>query len=757
MPPLTLREIAKRPLLIPLIIFLVVILADDYFRLPFFDPPPLSPGLLDQTSLLEGIVTAEPEVKKGKVKAVIDLAGGLQGKIQITLLANHSPFHQGDSIRLTGKIKKPRTYHNPGAFDYARYLSRKGIQATVFINHSSSIEVIHQKKHSFLSRTSHQLKQKIGQSIGDSPASGVLMALLWGEESALLEEVEEKFRNQGLAHLLVISGMHFAAIAWVLFYSILFLFRIYPPLYLYWPCRKIAALGVMILLTFYFLFCLPSPSLTRGYLAVMLYLAAIILNRSRDLLNILFLAALVILLFDPPALFDLSFQFSFIAVLSLILIFPWLKNKIGFLTKNRWFVQRLLDLILANLALLLGLTPLIIFYFHEFQWSGLFMNLWAIPLVELIIVPLGLLALPLVPWAFPVASLLFKIDLKLIDLVLWILDKADLYLTPPLLVFPPRGWELLVYYLLLLTFVLALNRSLKRKIITAGLLLLTIDVLGTLHEMSASDHFKITQIDVGQGDSLLIEFPGARRILVDGGGSRYFDLGENVLIPFLLHKRIPSLEAVCVTHADTDHYLGLITLLEKFPVKELWWNGVLDNSPDYLRLFEIAAARGIKMRELDKGINRPMGNSITVSVLFPGKEEKEGPKDNNRSIILKIKSPHFSALLTGDLEEFGEKRLLKAYQQHDLDVDYLKVGHHGSRTSSSIAFLSATTPKIATIGVGYKNRFRHPHPSVVERLEDFKIPFYRTDHDGAIELTIHDNWLKISPFLGKPKKIVLNR
>ncbi len=742
-------EIIRRPFFLPLLTLILIILSHNHF----FPTPPLNRSWLNQPFLMEGQIKSK-ERTDNKTKITIDLALPTQGRILLTIPEAKIKFNTGDRIQFFSSLKLPRSYKNPGVFDYVDYLSHKGLQATAFVESESQIILIQKGSFSFFKNGSENFKKRLEKAFGKK-GNGILKALLWGDDSDITPETEKLFQDNGLTHLLVISGMHFGAMGALTFGLVLLFLKTKPAWLLYIPGRKIAASISIILLTAYFFFCEPSPSLTRGLIASACFFTAILLNRPRDWVNILFASAFFILLIHPQDLFSISFQLSFVAVGSLLTIFPILHKKLSVFStqvtgnqNSSWgfkkIAQSFESLILLQVAMLFGLTPLLLFYFHRFQWTGFLMNLWATPLIELIIVPSGLLGLGINLFSTKFSTIIFWFDQKMIEGVIYILQKSQNFFHPPFLVFPPHGWELALYYTTLVLLIISISQKLKKIVVLVAVLIFTVDAAYVIRHGWFDNSIRMTQIDVGQGDSILLELPGAHRYLIDGGGSPYFDIGDNVLIPYLLHERIPYLNAVAVTHADTDHYLGLITLLKEYPVHEFWWNGFPDNSPDYQKL--MSAVEKIPTLVLKKGQTPVADTNFRIDVLSPFENSPASDKDNNRSLVLKIQAGDFTALLTGDLESLGEMRLLEAYTPDDLKSKILKVGHHGSKTSTSERFLEAVKPEVVTIGVGEANRFHHPHPSVLERLQSKKIPIYRTDKNGTITLSWENGFLKTTLF-----------
>lgn len=753
---MTPSQIIKRPFFIPLVLLMVFLFVKDRF----WGTQNTSHDL-KKTHIYEGIIVENPEIKNEKIKHVVFITS-IDGQKNIvkekiiltTPLAQNDPlFLKNEIIKWEGKLKEPTSYKTPGVFDYKKYLFRKGITATFFAKDASLIQSLKKPKVTWWENENNKIKHKIKSCRGGpecpptTESQSILHAILWGEESGITKDTTELFRKYGLSHLLVISGLHFVTLGYLAFVFFMSLFKLSSNLLLHFPCRRVSAGLTFIVLTLYYFFCETNPSITRSYIGASLFLFALVLEKQYDLLNILFLAGCVILVTDPSSLFDPSFQFSFLAVSSLFFIYPKFSEKFDFLKNNfdkkdkksfikrfgKNILQKIMALFLANLSITLGLTPFLIYHFHEISWNGLMMNLWAVPLVEAVIVPVGLVGLVVSLFSQVLSGFIFKVDLWLIDFFLYLLKNVFNFLPNPSLVFMPRWFEMVSYYGLILSFLLVVSKKIKLVLRTTCFLIFIGSVFFWVWNFY-SDKFEITQIDVGQGDSILINLPSQKYILIDGGGSPYFDTGENTVLPFLLHQRIPYLSAVVATHADTDHYLGLISVLKRYRVHELWWNGFDKNDPLYAELFETAKKYGVKIRALKANdIILWEGSSITTLSPFHDHNSVTEWKDNNQSLVLQIASNKHTALFTGDIEKSKEEELVKIYGSK-LKSDYLKTPHHGSKSSSSELFLKTVSPQRATLGAGVNNRFGHPHFSIIERYKNLGVKMYRTDIDGTVKI-----------------------
>jgi competence protein ComEC len=447
----------------------------------------------------------------------------------------------------------------------------------------------------------------------------------------------------------------------------------------------------------------------------------------------------------------------------------------------------------ASLSATLGTLPLILFYFNRLSLVTLVANLIVVPILGVIAIPFCLLiviAVPISSWLtgviIQVSALLVKISIYLIE-ILASLPWSSVYISTP--TFP----EIMAFYLFLISAGFWLDwlnkrdKTIKKKnalfLYTGIQLLLVIFFIidGTFIYVKGLQKgiLSLTAVDVGQGSSVLVRFPGGRRMLVDGGGffDDTFDVGKYVLAPFLWHERISRIDIAVLTHPHPDHLQGLLFILENFHVREVWTNGERIDSPLYLSFLQVIQDRGIVMRTMSdmtpemsvsgvririlnpQGISpappvtaspslRRANNNEVGSVSIPPapvkKRSSVSDEVNERSLVLKLSFGRRTFLLSGDITEISEKRLVSSVD--DLKSDVLFVPHHGGSRSSSTPFLEKVKPQTAVISCGFDNIFRFPHPETIKRLERLGTTIYRTDRHGAVTIQTNGNDLRSSFF-----------
>jgi competence protein ComEC len=642
-----------------------------------------------------------------------------RGILQVTAYGVPPSLTQGQRIAGEFRLHRPTGFRNPGGFDYSAYLAREGI-FLVGSGRADRLTPLTPEAPPWPVRIKRWAVGTIHQHL--PPASAALLAgLLLGERSELPQAADDAFRRAGVYHVLAVSGFNVALLASVVFLGLSLLGI---------PRRLVAAAAVGCLIGFAFVVG-GQPSVVRATIMGVLLLIGRLLDREVNPLNSLALAALLILLWRPNDLRDPGFQLSFAATLGILILAPPTERFLAAAGWPRWLALPCS----VSLGAQLAVTPIMLTHFNQLSLIGVGANLVVVPLAALA-TTLGLSTLLLtLLWEAPARLLFESLWVLLVALrgTVWLLAK----LPAAMVHLPAPHWTTSAgFYAVVGT----LPFFRRHWAVRTGSCLLVLWVMGVSlwpWVKPADRVLRVTFLDVGQGDAALVELPDGRRLLIDGGGGGgpRLDVGERVVAPFLWNHAVRVLDVVAMSHSDPDHAGGLGAILRHFTVKEFWGNGVWDAGGAELR--ELLDRGGLLRRELRRGERIWLGSTL-VTVLHPPTQLLQGsPRgaasdENNNSLVLRLDWGLASILFTGDLEQEGEASLLGSSEL--LRHLVLKVGHHGSRYSTSERFLAAGQPSLAVISAGARNPFRHPAPEVLARLEAARIRTFRTDRDGAVLL-----------------------
>jgi competence protein ComEC len=593
------------------------------------------------------------------------------------------------------------------------------------------------------------------------PHSSLFQALVLGEQGKIPEDIREQFIVTGIAHLLAISGDHLGIVAFLVFSSILWLLKRSEIFLLSLPVRKWAAALTIPCLLLYTFIAGGGISVIRATIMVILFLLSIVFDRERHLLYTLALAALLILLFSPPSLFDVSFQLSFLAVLSILYLVPRLLRSLKregmpipseFSWRQRAWKYVVLSFWVTVVAIL-GTAPFVAFHFNRVSLIGFLANLFAVPWVGFLIVPISLMASLLSFFFYPLASLLISMNQFLAALLL---NMVDFFASIPFAsidLSTPTALEIILFYLLLFLAV-HLRKGKKIRFLFVGVfILLSADIAyWNLKDLFRKD-LTLTFLDVGHGDSILVEFPGGKTMLIDGGGLHEdrFDTGKSAIAPFLRSKKIRKIDTLVLTHPDPDHMKGLNFIASRFSIGRFLDNGARTDAEAYLRLEETLRRRNIERFSLNENAKSQTIGGVEMSILNPpagvsGALRNQTPTGvNNQSLVMRFRFKNVILLLTGDVEREAEERMVR--KGHALRAHILKVPHHGSLSSSSLAFLETAKPECAILSVGERNVGRLPHAEVMERYKRLGTKMFRTDRQGAITVKTDGEKMEIKTFL----------
>lgn len=763
----------------------------------------ISSGKLDTSTALRwhGRLRSDPRRLPLGLQYDLDLEsvemGGefipVQGGMRLSYFRNEKEVEPvavraGDRIEVLAQVKSPRNYKDPGAFDAREYLAGQNIFAIASLRHSELLALEDSSPAGLTYRVA-RLRGRLMRHVdsffdSDDGRAAILRAMLLGDRTFIDHREAEAFQKSGAYHVLVIAGLHVAALV----------------AFILWLCKKLripqigGTLLTFAVLASYLIVVEDRPPILRAALMAAAVLLARLWFRRVDILNTAAAAALILLVARPTMLFDSSFQLSFLAIGTIgAIAIPWIERSsepyrralrhlqdtsrdaghrpqvtqfrldlralaraiaarvpVRFAGQSGWLVTSpmrigfvIWDLMIISLALQIGLLPLMARDFHRVSIVGPVANIAAVPLTG-IIVPVGFIALALsLAWS-ALGQLLVKCAAALVAIlssaIHWCAQLPHTSYRIP----GPPSWLLLAFFATLLALAAAIRRKHPRwpALLAIALTALAITIATyPFKPRLETGRLELSALDVGQGDSLFIAFPGGHTMLVDGGGTAAmgpagsvhstFDIGEEVVSPYLWSRGLKKLDVVALTHAHQDHLGGLHAVLQNFRVGALWISREASSSA-LESLEKTAHERAIPVVHEQEG--ELFGfDGVRGEVVWPPRGAVNSAQaKNNDSMVIRLQFGSEAFLLAGDIERQAEFAL--ARRGEALHSDLLKIAHHGSKTSSTEEFLASIAPRIGIISVGETNPYGHPHPDVLARLEANGVRVLRTDRDGAITL-----------------------
>lgn len=632
--------------------------------------------------------------------------------INIKMSQNIPSIKYGDSLYIEGEFKQPEEARNYKGYNYKQYLKTKKIIGTVELE---KVKILKSSNGSFIHNIQKYIRDTINGTLTDEEGN-LLLAILLGDKDKLSEDIQESFKTSNLSHMLAVSGAHVSYIilglTYVLQNSII--------------GKKNGKIVCIIFLLAFMAITNFTPSVTRACIMAVLTLFSSIIYRKSDVYTNISVAALITLIFNPYSLLDLGFQLSYGGTIGIIIFIKRIQEKKSNSKVINYIKQMALVSIYANIIII----PIMMYHFNTVSFTFIISNIMASPILGIIVIT-GFL--------FIIASITVKPLTRLIAIfikpILSILIKISQICSKlpfsNILVVTPYMFNVISYYAIIL-YCIKSKKNNKCKIIICLLIVL---ILINFIIYIFPQKLRIFFIDVGQGDSTLIITPDKKTVLIDGGGSDSFDVGEKVLLPYLLDRRILKIDYVLISHFDTDHCGGILTIMEKVKVKNIIISEQAEHSENYERFKKLMIHKKIRLIEVKKGDKIKIGRYSEFKILFPTSRLLSENPLNNNSIVAQFNYNNFKMLFTGDIEKLAEQQILKA-EKAEIRADILKVAHHGSKTSSIPEFIKAVKPKIALIGVGKNNTFGHPNQQTIKNLENIKCRIYRTDLQGEIIIKI---------------------
>ena len=707
---------------------------------------PVDQDLLNREVLIVGTVIKEPELKANHIQYIVKVEEvknqqglAFAGKLVVKDYEGKTVYAYGDKLSIKGKISVPQLPTNPGAFNYEAYLRQQGIAGTVNLWQSGQIQKLGVDASNNLLLSAIKLKEKLvkvtDQTLKPEQAQ-LVQGILFGTKGQVDEEILQIFSQVGVTHVLSVSGLHVG----ILLAGVYFLgaaFGLSNSSKQIWAC---------LFLIFYALMTGLQPSVIRSTVMGFVLILGAWGNKERDWPNSLALAALVLLLSNPLNLWNIGAQLSFVATWSILYLVPIINKYLpmqGSLVKN---------LVSVPLAAQLGTWPIIAYYFNIFSGVSIIANIMLVQLVGIILL-LGLLASLLGLIFLPIAELINVSTGLLIDLLVGLTTQLNNLPGAYWFLKSPPLWLMTLWYLGMFLVISYLTkqrfrqrmklihiRHSKKLVAINSLLVITLFWQG-VGGFGSSD-LKVTFLDVGQGDSAVIETPAGKRVVIDAAGApEYytgtFDPGARIISPYLQKQGLNRIDVLILTHPHQDHVGGALALLQEYEIGLVVLSPVTANTKSYEEILKLIETRNIPVAVAEEGDLIEVDQATQFLVLHPNQDFTEESKDlNNNSIVVKLLHGQNSFIFTGDIEEPAINEILKFYRG-ELKSKVLKIPHHGSSTSLVPEFYKEVNPDFAVISVGQKNRYGHPNQDVLKALKNESIAIYRTDQQGAV--TIHSD------------------
>ncbi|NWQ40095.1 DNA internalization-related competence protein ComEC/Rec2 [Bacillus sp. EB106-08-02-XG196] len=643
---------------------------------------------------------------------------------------------------VTGVLTEASIAKNPNAFNYQKYLAAKQIYKIVELENnplnkcaevkSTPLTIIKEVRFTGIKYLEKHFPAEI---------AALSAALIFGDRSMFDSEVLINYQKTGIVHLLAISGLHVSLLIGMVFYLGI---RI-------GLTKQFMMNFLLVLLPIYAILTGASPSVIRAVL--MLFIVLFVLRWKKPIklspIDAISLTLMIYVFFSPLIILDAGFQLSFSVSYAIILSVP------GILPR---YQETISSMVVISVIAQLAALPILLYHFFEISFISIAANLLYIPLFSFVFLP-GLYILYLIQLIFDdTPSFLINLFMKIITLANGLIEKlADLSFAQ--LVTGRPNLLLFIIYMVIIVFIFLIwesgfHQKRKLQVIFLAFALITFQNIWNW----VNPFGEVTMIDVGQGDSILIHYPfGKGTYLIDTGGTilfeeeewkksaKPFEVGRDVVVPFLKGKGITKLDKLILTHGDADHIGGALAVLKEIEVTQILMPSVAEPSKSELSIIHEAKKRGIQIVMVADGSQ--WKNEMGLFYVLSPEENYQGER-NSGSIAIMANIGGLNWFFGGDLDQAGEERIIKNYP--NLQIDVLKAGHHGSKTSTSEQFINKIKPAISWISVGEYNRYGHPHTEVLEHLENTTV--YRTDVHGAITYRFYQESGTFSSVLHKIKQ-----
>ncbi|MFB0526731.1 MAG: DNA internalization-related competence protein ComEC/Rec2 [bacterium] len=676
---------------------------------------------------LTGVVVSIPKEASEKINFVLACERltidkreiVVTGRTQVFLYTSETTeINYGDRLSISGRLSAPPASTNPGLFDYQRYLSYRNVHSLFSVYNGEDIERLGKARIGIFRSIISKIRKRIDYIIKSNLPqleSSILAGVMLGERGGLPRQIQGIFADAGVLHTLAVSGLHVGLVLFI-FYAFFQVLGI--------PKKTTYFLTIIVVIV-YAQVAGGRPSAIRASIMATCGLVAILLERDKHLYNSLALAAFIILLFNPFTLFDVGFQLSFMATMGILYLTPHFLDYFRF-GKPRKVITYILTSLAVSAGALVGVYPIIAFYFNKISLIALVSNILVVPQVA-VVIALGFASSILGLFSLGIAQVVNVMN-RLFIIILFgcirffaSLPFSFKYVVSPSLIF------LLTYYLFFIFLPKIKTSRFARRILVFFPLIFLFSITG--RNIVRSKNLLVTFLDVGQGDAIHLRLPKRRDILIDGGGTiGKFDIGEKVVIPYLLKNGISKLDTIFLTHPHYNHIGGLVPILKKFKVKRVYYNS--QNYADDLvdEFLRVIGERKIPLKHISYG-EKVEYDDAKLCILNP-RIMKENIDSN--SLVIKLSYGDFGILFTGDIDYEVQEELSK----EEIESDILQIPNHGKGLISP-KFLYKVAPKYGIISTKFQ----------VRKLEEkySNIRFFSTSKNGAIVIKTDGESFEIEP------------
>ncbi len=629
----------------------------------------------------------------------------------------------GSRVIGTGIGKPFSRATNPGGYDDQDYRYGKGVflflKKTVIRENTEPVIPVRESLYRLRLHLS-----KVYDTLFTMQDASIAKAMVLGDKKSLDTDIKQLYQRNGIAHLIAISGLHIAMIGGLFYQLVRKSFGSYP---------VAAVIGITFIVCYGIMTGL-SGSAFRAIVMLVVSIGADLYGRKYDMLTAIAAALLIMLVNNPYQITQVSFLLSFGAVLGIAVVEPVWKQ----ILKK---VPKCLDGLMVSLSVQMVLLPVLLYYFYEVPVYGIFLNIIVVPLMSLLLfflITCGILGSFLLNGGVLLA--------RFAEIIFWFYEKVcNISEELPFHTFctgrPSFIW-MMMYYGSLLLFLLAGYRK-KGGVLRLSVLMM----IGEFLFFLLPGPFRICVFDVGQGDGIFIQTPYRTNILMDGGSISKQNVGTYILKNGIRYYGGDVLDYVFISHCDSDHYSGIAELLEddSMKIKNMVLPAIANPDKVYDDLADRAREKGCHVYFIKKGDSLEI-DGVRFQCLNP--EQRTYMDRNQGSIVMLVTYRKFDLLLTGDIDGTIEENVMKYMaKQKDTTLELLKVPHHGSKTASSEDFLRKLSPSVSCVSVGENNRYGHPAPEVLSRLEQYCDKVYLTKDSGAITIETDGTGYRIHPFL----------